>query len=102
MTTRNDNILAFTWYHEHDYEKLLEVSRNMHGLEACYQDWLVGARRAFVQYKQMGFEPHRVYIDVDEYLAWCDRRDRPVNSHSREMFKEIKRQEFYRNLDRED
>lgn len=101
MTTRKDNILAFTWYHEHDYDKLLEVTDNPEGLAPCYEDWLLGARQALVKYKQLGFRPQRVYVDVDEYLAWCDRRDRRVDGQSREMFKEIKRQEFYRRVDRE-
>jgi hypothetical protein len=101
-TREKQSILAFTWYHEHDYDKLLEVSRNPEGLEENYQQWLVGARRAFLKYKDMGFDPTRVYLDVEEYVSWCELRDRPVSQKSREMFKEIKRQEFYRQIDREE
>lgn len=101
MEKRNESILAFTWYHEADYEKLLDVTQSQEGLKETYKAWLADARRAFLKYKHMGFEPTRVYLDVEEYVAWCDRRDRPVNLKSREMFKEIKRQEFYRNLDDE-
>lgn len=102
MPKKKESILAFTWYHEHDYDRLLEASRDQEGLKASYQEWLVDARRAFLKYKDMGFEPTRVYLDVEEYVSWCELRDRPVNQKSREMFKEIKRQEFYRNLDHEE
>lgn len=101
MPERKDNILAFTWYHEHDYHKLVEITDDEE-LPDDYEAWLLDARRALVKYKQMGFRPQRVYVDVTEYVAWCERRERPVDQHSREMFKEIKRQEFYRNLDSED
>ncbi len=96
----DERILAFTWYHEEDYVRLIEATDDQEGLKENYQAWLADARRAFTRYKRLGFEPTRVYLDVEEYLGWCDRRERPVNEKSREMFKEIKRQEFYRNLDK--
>lgn len=101
MTKEDERILAFTWYHEEDYQQLLDVSQEQEGLKENYKEWLADARRAFLKYKRLGFEPTRVYLDVEEYVSWCDRRERPVNHKSREMFKEIKRQEFYRNLDKE-
>ncbi|MFP4597259.1 MAG: hypothetical protein ACLFVJ_03345 [Persicimonas sp.] len=102
MARRTDNILAFTWYLEADYEKLLEVTDDDDGLRQNYHQWLVEARRALVNYKRRGFDPRRVYIDVDEYVEWCQSRDRPVDAKSREMFKEIQRQAFYREIDRND
>jgi hypothetical protein len=93
------SILAFTWYREHGYDTLIEVSRNQEGLKPSYEEWLDDAERAFAKYQNMGLEPTRVHLDVDAYLAWCERRERPINQKSREMFKEIKRQEFYRNLE---
>lgn len=98
MAARRDNILAFTWYLEADYEKLLEATDD-DDLQEDYQQWLVEARRALVKYKRRGFDPRRVYIDVDEYVEWCESRDRPVDAKSREMFKEIQRQAFYRYID---
>ncbi len=99
MAPRTDNILAFTWYLEADYEKLLEVTDD-DDLPDDYHQWLVAARRALVKYKNRGFDPRRVYIDVDEYVEWCHSRERPVDAKSREMFKEIQRQAFYREIDR--
>lgn len=99
MTKFTQQILAFTWYHERDYVRLLEVSHDLEGLEADYQSWLLAARRALVHYKRLGFEPQRVYIDVDEYIGWCGLRERAIDQHSRELFKELKRQEFYRSLE---
>lgn len=93
-------LLAFTWYREADYSLLLEASRNMKGLAEDYQSWLKDAREALQKYKDLGFEPYRIYIEVQEYLDWCESRDRAINKPSREMFKEIRRQEFYRALDK--
>jgi|GEM_PF-6108027 len=99
MATPTQQLLAFTWYHEADYRLLLEASRNQKGLAEDYQSWLKEARLALLKYKKLGFEPHLIYIDVQDYLDWCTLRQRAVNQPSREIYKEIKRQEFYRNLD---
>lgn len=99
MQQRTDNILAFTWYQEAEYEKLIEVTEDSDGLAECYKDWLLDARRALMKYKQMGFDPRRVYIDVDAYVDWCESRQRAVNQHSREIYKELRRAEFYRRVD---
>lgn len=102
MPRPKERVLAFIWYLERDWEKLLEVSADSDQLEEDYQEWVAAARRAFMEYRQMGFEPHRVYLDVDEYLRWCEQRQRPVGAKSREIFKEMKRQAFYRSLDESD
>lgn len=93
-------IIAFTWYREDDYNLLLEASRNQKGLADDYQAWLKDAREALQKYTDLGFEPHRIYIEVQDYLDWCALRKRAVNQPSREIYKEIKRQEFYRHLDK--
>lgn len=99
MATPTKQIIAFTWYREADYVLLLEASRNMKGLFEDYQTWLQDARAALQKYKDLGFEPQRIYIEVQDYLDWCELRQRAINKPSREIFKEIKRQEFYRHLD---
>ena len=99
MTSRETNVLAFIWYHEHEYEMLLRVTESDEELPETYDRWLVDARRAFVGYKRMGFAPERVYLDVEEFVDWCELRDRPVDKKAREIYKEIKRQEFYRQRD---
>lgn len=99
MNQRDDNVLAFTWYREEEYEKLLEVTSEPEGLKEDYQAWLADARQALLKYKRMGFEPRRVYLEVDDYVDWCRLRDKPLNEQSREMYKEIQRQAFYRRLD---
>lgn len=99
MNQRNDNILAFTWYRKEEYEKLLEVTPEPEELASDYEQWLEEARQAFDKYERMGFDPRRVHMEVDEYVAWCETRDRDIDQHSRELYKEIRRQEFYRDLD---
>lgn len=99
MTQPIDNILAFTWWRRRDYAILCEVSQDTEGLCADYEDWLAGAEAAFAKYEKLGFNPHRVYLDVQEYVDWCQLRSKDVDMHSRELFKELKRQEFYRGLD---
>lgn len=99
MATPTQQLLAFTWYHEADYHLLLQASRNHKGLAKDYKSWLKEARLALLQFKKLGFEPHLIYINVQDYLDWCALRQRPVNQPSREIYKEIKRQEFYRKLD---
>lgn len=99
MTKSTQQILAFTWYHESDYRRLLKESSDHKGLHPDYSTWLAAARKALLGYKKLGFRPQRVYIDVQEYIDWCALRERAVDQHSRELFKEIKRQEFYRELE---
>lgn len=99
MESPTAQIIAFTWYREADYNLLLEASRNKIGLFEDYQSWLADAQAAFDKYSDLGFEPHRVYIDVQDYLDWCELRQRAINKPSREIYKEIRRQQYYRELD---
>lgn len=97
-TDRPSNVLAFTWYRRDAYRRLREVVCDPETLPAEYKAWLADARRAFVKYKEMGFEPRRVYLDVDEMLAWCEERGREPDQKSREAYKESRREAFYRGL----
>ena len=94
-----ESLLAFTWYARNDYERLLEVAEDAGQLFDDYDEWLVDARRAIIKYRRQGFEPKRVLIRIDDLLDWCDSRGRPVDHTSREMYKEIRRQQFYRAVD---
>jgi hypothetical protein len=93
------NVIAFTWYRREEYRKLLEHAEDADDLHSTYKEWLVDARHAFVKYKRMGFDPRRVYLRVSEMLEWCEMRDKQLDARSREIYKEIRRQEFYREYD---
>ena len=99
MEDEPTNLLAFTWYHREDYEELLEHADDPEELHDSYDEWLVDARRALVSYKLQGFDPRRIYLKVREMREWCQSRDRPHDKHARHIFKEIKRQQFYRDDD---
>jgi hypothetical protein len=96
---RVTNVIAFTWYRREEYQKLLEHAEDSDELHDTYKAWLSDARRALVKYKRMGFDPRRVYLEVDDMLDWCEMRDKQLDSQSREIYKEIRRQEFYRQFD---
>ncbi len=97
--TKFSNVIAFTWYRREEYRKLLDHADDVDDLHDTYKKWLVDARRALVKYKRMGFDPRRVYLDVDDMLEWCELRDKSLNEKSRAMYKEIRRQQFYRQYD---
>ncbi|MGM0555284.1 MAG: hypothetical protein ACQEVA_02800 [Myxococcota bacterium] len=96
---RISNVIAFTWYRREEYLKLLEHAEDSDELHDTYKAWLSDARHALVKYKRMGFDPRRVYLEVDDMLEWCELRDKSLNSRAREMYKEIRRQQFYRQFD---
>lgn len=93
------NIVAFTWLLESDFDKLNEAIDEADVLPNTYASWKTAARKRLFELKSYGLQPRRVYIKCSQYRDWCDRRDKSMNADSLEMFKEIKRQSFYAQLE---
>jgi hypothetical protein len=49
----------------------LEVSVDRDSLEKTHDEWLCLAEKAMFDFKRTGISLQKVYIDIEELIAWC-------------------------------
>jgi hypothetical protein len=85
----SDIIGRLAWYHPEQWARLLEVSVDRDSLEKTHDEWLCLAEKAMFDFKRTGISPQKVYIDIEELIAWCKVKKRPVNAAARAEFAQI-------------
>ncbi len=79
-------VVAFAWYRASDWKKLREAAADADQLAKTHQAWLWTAEKARKQLQRKGVQSVRVFIDVDELIAWCKEQNTPLNAQARSRF----------------
>jgi hypothetical protein len=82
--------VAVAWYKPEQWERLKKISRDCDELENTFTEWIEFAEEKVIQLEAMGLKLEKVEVDVDEMLAWCNKRSLPVDGESRSMFASYK------------
>ena len=82
------------WYRRDQWPRLLEVAEDADELEDTYEGWLQIANERFKTFKVPGVLLKKVDVDIEELIAWCAERGRPVNGSARSEFVAEKVQEM--------
>jgi hypothetical protein len=82
------------WYRRGQWPRLLEVAEDADELEETYDGWLRMADERFSSFKVPGVLLKKVDVDVEELIAWCAERGRPVDGSARSEFVAEKVQEM--------
>lgn len=77
---------GFAWYTEEQWRRLREIAADRDKLDDTYEDWLANAENAVRTLRSQGVHVHKVFLDVEEVLAWCTRTGRSFNSRARSEF----------------
>ncbi len=85
--------IGIAWFLPDQWERLRTIAIDANQLEDTYQGWLSYAQQQFVLLKSRGLNVRKVFIDVDELVAWCSAKKLPVNGESRSHFVADKLQE---------
>jgi hypothetical protein len=65
------SVMGLAWFRREDYRTLKSLFADGTGLHPSYDEWLKAAEGMFEQLKRQGIETHKVYIDPEEFPAWC-------------------------------
>ena len=65
-------------------------------LEETYDEWKANAESRIPDLERARYVLHKVDIDVDELLRWCDSQGCPVDGEARSLFAAAKLREMDR------
>lgn len=83
---REQTIFGFAWYKPHQWARLLEVSEDADRLESTYLEWFEFASKRYNEMVRAKARVHKITVDVEELIKWCERRGLPVNGASRALY----------------
>ena len=86
--------VGVAWYRKEQWPRLLEIADDKEKLEASYDEWVKIAQKTMREMEKLGLSLVKVDVDVEELLAWCQRRKIPVNGEARASFTSAKLQEL--------
>jgi len=74
------------WYKPDQWHKLLAVSVDKDKLEETYDEWKQGAERVVKELRRHGLYIVKVDVDVEELVAWCQKKKIPVDGEARSTY----------------
>jgi hypothetical protein len=89
-TSPHDVMLAIAWYRPEEWPKLLAVSADRDSLEQTHAEWLQDAQKTFLDLLARGIPVKKVDVRIDDLIAWCGKRRRPVDGESRSEYAAFK------------
>lgn len=75
--------LAIAWYDELQYQKLLDVAVDRHGLHDTHEAWREEAEALILK---LPYNVVRVPVQVDALMAWCEGCGIPNNGSARSEY----------------
>ena len=82
--------VGVAWYSPAEWAKLLTVAADPEVLEATYDEWVAFYDSAVSRLAAGGVECVRVPLDIDELVAWCVKKSKPLNGAARAEFTALK------------
>jgi hypothetical protein len=76
-------VVGCAWYRAGEWERLREIAADPEKLEQTYEEWVETAERALRGMREAGMRVEKVDVDVEELLAWCERRELAVDAGAR-------------------
>ena len=59
-------------------------------IEETYQEYKAGMQQAMEEMRAAGLEPTKLFVDVEEMMAWCSEHRREFDAESRSVFMALK------------
>jgi len=78
--------IALAWYTREAWHQLAVVADDPDALNSTYEDWEAGALALLRKLRSAGQRVHKVLIDIDALVAWCDEEGCKVDSSARARF----------------
>ncbi len=82
----NEQIIGLAWYYKEQWDKVRANSIDRDDLEEKYEEWKTHALDVASKMRADGFKVHRVFIDVEMLLAWCNKKGIPIDGYARSTY----------------
>lgn len=82
----NEMTYGLAWYYKEQWDKIRANSTDRATMEDKYEDWEANAFAMVSKMEADGKKVHRIYIDADMLLAWCNRKGIPVDGYARSRY----------------
>ena len=79
-------IAAVVWYRREDYPRVLTIMEDAHLLPPTWEKWRYSADKVARQAQKSGVVVEKVYLHLDDFLAWCRARGLNVDAKARTAF----------------
>jgi len=79
-------VTGCAWYRAKQWDRLREVSADRDKLEETYEEWVANAEESLRNMRKAGIYAHKIDVDVEELLAWCEARGEDVDSKARAAY----------------
>jgi len=86
-------VIGIAWYTPEEWKRLKSVAADADALDDTHRDWLKNATGHLKWLSQQGFEVIKVLIDVDEWVAWCQKNGKALDGAARSEFTSLKASE---------
>jgi len=74
------------WDTPEQWKRLKSLAADADALDDTHQAWLKNASGHVRRLKQQGFEVVKVPIDVEEWVAWCQKNGKALDGAARSEF----------------
>jgi len=78
--------VCVAWFEADHWERLRDVSNDSSSLESTYEEWLSNIEKTIQEMNSGGLVIHKVPIEVNELVDWCETKDIQVDSKSRSEY----------------
>ena len=80
-------VVGVAWYTPDQWSLLKAFAADGEKLDSTHEAWLAGAQKVLGDLERRPeIQPRRVYVDVQELIAWCKESKRPFDSSARADF----------------
>jgi hypothetical protein len=84
INMENMPIIGIAWFNENDWDEWKKISEDV--IEDNYEDWLIEALLAKSKYEKEGYIIKQVIITPDNFMKWCKKNNKKLNSSSRSKY----------------
>ena len=79
-------IVGVAWYRAEQYGLLRALAVDSDSMADTYEQWLAGVTKTMNDMRQQSMVAHRVDVDVNELVVWCERQGRVWDGGARSEY----------------
>jgi hypothetical protein len=79
-------LVGIAWYRPEQFGLLRALSVDSDSMANTYEEWLAGVTKTIEDLRQRGIIGRRVDVDLNELMAWCQQRGRPLDGGARATY----------------
>ncbi|MGZ5919614.1 MAG: hypothetical protein ACXWJV_07445, partial [Hyphomicrobium sp.] len=78
--------VVMPWFRREDYARIREIMEGGDKWLSDYDAWQARAEKQIKDVEAQGMAVERVYLDPDEFLAWCEKGSHHPDSMARQRY----------------